>query len=310
MTPHEDSEHASLPCLEPLIIGRDRYKPGHHSLSITKTPILPPPPLTSRRSRSPTPPQTRLSGYQPIPEQTCIPSQTIINTTIPESSHNVIANVQVHMVDTHWLGFSLVHHMYQRCPSLLVYLIIIMCAISLGRTADWRWGESRHGERNSNGDTPRALTMLSLTDVFQAVFKEYSQSLFRNLWDCSGYRGKVANDLTSREDLRNTVLVNSYCVLSVLYIENHYGVICLVHRSLWSYLLEKKYGWSILGISTDFHSVEQCDESILWSEYFVCVLRDCVFWTFICFIHLCFDVREYLLVLFLIRRINLNCVWK
>lgn len=81
--------------------------------------------------------------------------------------------------------------------------------------------------------------MLSLTDVFQAVFKEYSQSLFRNLWDCSGYRGKVANDLTSREDLRNTVLVNSYCVLSVLYIENHYGVICLVHRSLWSYLLEK-----------------------------------------------------------------------
>ncbi|KAL5022166.1 hypothetical protein ScPMuIL_001321 [Solemya velum] len=37
MTPHEDSEHASLPCLEPLIIGRDRYKPGHHSLSITKT---------------------------------------------------------------------------------------------------------------------------------------------------------------------------------------------------------------------------------------------------------------------------------
>ena len=100
MTPHEDSEHASLPCLEPLIIGKDRYKPG--SLSVVKTPgKLPPPPSSSRRSRSPTPPQTLYSGYQPIPEQTILPYQTVLNTPIPEVTNNVVANVQVHMVDTH-----------------------------------------------------------------------------------------------------------------------------------------------------------------------------------------------------------------
>lgn len=91
MTPHEDSEHASLPCLEPLI--KERYKPG--SLSVVKnTPgKIPPPPSHYRRSRSPTPPKY----YQPIPEQTVIPPQT----TIIEHPNSVIANVQVHMVDTH-----------------------------------------------------------------------------------------------------------------------------------------------------------------------------------------------------------------
>ncbi|XP_055956054.1 VWFA and cache domain-containing protein 1 [Patella vulgata] len=100
MTPHEDSEHASLPCLEPLLIGRDRYKPTAHGVS--KAPILPPPPSICRRSRSPTPPQTRLStAYTTIPEQTCLPSGSIgPTTTIPEAPHNVIANVQVHMVDS------------------------------------------------------------------------------------------------------------------------------------------------------------------------------------------------------------------
>ena len=98
MTPHEDSEHASIPCLEPLIVGKDRYKPGTYPIS--KNPVLPPPPsVSSRRSRSPTPPQTRLStsAYQPIPEQAIDPSQTII----PDNPHSVLANVQVHMVDTH-----------------------------------------------------------------------------------------------------------------------------------------------------------------------------------------------------------------
>ncbi|ESO86641.1 hypothetical protein LOTGIDRAFT_128750, partial [Lottia gigantea] len=102
MTPHEDSEHASLPCLEPLLIGRDRYKPTIHGVS--KTPILPPPPSISRRSRSPTPPQTRLSTtYSTIPEQTCLPSDSSVTptTTILDTPHNVIANVQVHMVDSH-----------------------------------------------------------------------------------------------------------------------------------------------------------------------------------------------------------------
>ena len=98
MTPHDDSEHASLPCLEPLIVGNERYKPGTYSVS--KTPVIPPPPsVASRRSRSPTPPQTRLSTYQPIPEQD--PSQTVIGGPIRDNPHSVIANVQVHMVDTH-----------------------------------------------------------------------------------------------------------------------------------------------------------------------------------------------------------------
>lgn len=96
MTPHEDSEHASLPCSEPFI-SKDRYRPV--SYAITKSHALPPPPSSNsyRRSRSPTPPQTKLTNiYQPIPEQTIIPQQTLI----PEIN-SVIANVQVHMVDTH-----------------------------------------------------------------------------------------------------------------------------------------------------------------------------------------------------------------
>ena len=102
MTPHEDSEHASLPCLEPLLIGKDRFKPTPHGM--TKAPMLPPPPSLCRRSRSPTPPQTRLSTYMPIPEQTVIPSEHCATlgatTVIPEAPHSVIANVQVHMVDS------------------------------------------------------------------------------------------------------------------------------------------------------------------------------------------------------------------
>lgn len=100
MTPHEDSEHASLPCLEPLIIGKDRYRPGPYSV-VAKNPILPPPPSLCRRSRSPTPPQTKVTSYEPIPEQTIIPGMTVIDSPIPEIGNNVIANVQVHMVDTH-----------------------------------------------------------------------------------------------------------------------------------------------------------------------------------------------------------------
>lgn len=99
MTPHDDSEHASLPCLEPLIVSKDRYKPGIHSS--TKTPSIPPPPsVASRRSRSPTPPQTTLSGYQPIIEQVD-PSQTVIYTPTHDNPHSILANVQVHMVDSH-----------------------------------------------------------------------------------------------------------------------------------------------------------------------------------------------------------------
>lgn len=106
MTPHEDSEHASMPCLDPLSIGKDRFRPTSHTLSLCKPPVLPPPPQSySRRSRSPTPPQTRLptSTYSAIPEQTILPfgGGTTVLGISEHSPHNMLANVQVHMVDTH-----------------------------------------------------------------------------------------------------------------------------------------------------------------------------------------------------------------
>lgn len=156
MTPHEESsEHASTPCLDPMSIGKDRFRPSasanlnlslslglNPSLSPCKPPALPPPPQSlSRRSRSPTPPQTRLSVpyYTPIPEQSALsyhsdtndsaigdtavrirpnisnsaplkssapsPSATpSISSTTPGTtviSPHVLANVQVHMVDSH-----------------------------------------------------------------------------------------------------------------------------------------------------------------------------------------------------------------
>ena len=99
MTPHDESEHASLPCLEPLIVGKERYKPGVHT---QKTPMIPPPPsVGNRRSRSPTPPQTRLTsmGYQPIFEHVD-PSQTMLDSPTRDNPHSILANVQVHMVDS------------------------------------------------------------------------------------------------------------------------------------------------------------------------------------------------------------------
>ena len=109
MTPQDDSEQAST-CIEPLIIGRDRYRPppgASKPSSVTGgTPIIPPPP-SSRRSRSPTPPQTKLPSirnqHAPIPEQTTPgqdlpPGQTVLSTGHP---NEMLASVQVHMVDTH-----------------------------------------------------------------------------------------------------------------------------------------------------------------------------------------------------------------
>lgn len=105
MTPHEDSEHASMPCLDPHSITKDRFKPTPYTSLLTHTtPIIPPPPsCTSRRSRSPTPPHTRLSSaYTPIPEQTCLGTETpVLGAMNLKGPHNVIANVQVHMVDSH-----------------------------------------------------------------------------------------------------------------------------------------------------------------------------------------------------------------
>ena len=126
MTPHEDSEQASTTCLEPLIIGRERYRPSSTNSSVvSKSGALPPPPSSgiNRRSRSPTPPQTQLlllggglSSPTPraatIPETTVLGPQTVLpaadtNTVIggggdaADAPHSVIANVQVHMVDSH-----------------------------------------------------------------------------------------------------------------------------------------------------------------------------------------------------------------
>ena len=110
MTPHEDSEHASLPCLDPHSIAKDRFKPTPYSSMLSHPPVLPPPPSSSsRRSRSPTPPHTRLSTYTPIPEQTCLTSDVgspIPGATSLKGPHSVIANVQVHMVDSHWVGLG------------------------------------------------------------------------------------------------------------------------------------------------------------------------------------------------------------
>ncbi|XP_076463028.1 VWFA and cache domain-containing protein 1-like [Babylonia areolata] len=105
MTPHEDSEHASLPCLDPHSIAKDRFKPTPYTAVLSHPPVLPPPPSSSsRRSRSPTPPHTRLSLYTPIPEQTCLTSDVgspVPGATSLKGPHSVIANVQVHMVDSH-----------------------------------------------------------------------------------------------------------------------------------------------------------------------------------------------------------------
>ncbi|XP_074642229.1 VWFA and cache domain-containing protein 1-like [Tubulanus polymorphus] len=105
MTPHEDSEQASTTCIEPLVIIKDRYKPSGYP---QKTPaaIPPPPSSTPRRSRSPTPPHTRLPSHTAIPEQTVIGPMTVLPGDVSSRHshnppHSIIANVQVHMVDSH-----------------------------------------------------------------------------------------------------------------------------------------------------------------------------------------------------------------
>ena len=119
MTPQDDSEQASTTCIEPLILSRDRYRPPPSvSSKSSGVGILPPPPPSGggshRKSRSPSPPpisaQTRLllGKESAIPEMTdilsassLVPEQTVLRTTNVTSPNQVIANVQVHMVDTH-----------------------------------------------------------------------------------------------------------------------------------------------------------------------------------------------------------------
>ncbi len=110
MTPQEDSEQASTTCVEPLIIGRDRYRPSPHIMTQLKlNPMLPPPP-SSRGSRSPSPPQTKLltptdPRLPPVPDS---PGQEIDTplpppqTVLPDDlfkPNQVVASVQVHTAD-------------------------------------------------------------------------------------------------------------------------------------------------------------------------------------------------------------------
>ena len=101
MTPQDDSEQASTTCHKPLIIGRNRYRPPP-TTTLAFNSILPPPPSSEIRSSSPNQPQAILSpAISPLTpgEQTkLIPEHTIIPDILP---NQVIANVQVHMVDTH-----------------------------------------------------------------------------------------------------------------------------------------------------------------------------------------------------------------
>ena len=132
MTPQDDSEQASTCAVEPVLIGRQRYRPSAQaaaSLSkpMTDTPIIPPPPPSSRRSLTP-PPLVNLSPNKEHPAQanpgqftmTGVPGQTVLpgqqgggNQTVTssmvdsqtvlttESPNVVLVPVQVHMVDTH-----------------------------------------------------------------------------------------------------------------------------------------------------------------------------------------------------------------
>ncbi|ELT96782.1 hypothetical protein CAPTEDRAFT_225126 [Capitella teleta] len=86
MTPQDgDSEQASTTCAEPLIISRDRYRPPL-SVSSRGSGILPPPPANKRD------PHVMMEN---------VPGQTILVATDTASPNRVIANVQVHMVDSH-----------------------------------------------------------------------------------------------------------------------------------------------------------------------------------------------------------------
>jgi len=107
MTPHEDSEQASITCVDSVVTNRDRYRPPTTSKSktavIAEGTILPPPPhgnpkgmlkfelLDAKRTM-----ETDLDVRIGPPSQTRIVSeQTML---LP---HQVIANVQVHIVDAH-----------------------------------------------------------------------------------------------------------------------------------------------------------------------------------------------------------------
>jgi len=80
MTPHEDSELAGPPYIEPLLVGRDKVRIANSSQSEA---------ANSSRASSPS-----------IVGQTVVHNK-LLPSTIIEVPHNVLAQVQVHIVDTH-----------------------------------------------------------------------------------------------------------------------------------------------------------------------------------------------------------------
>jgi hypothetical protein len=122
MTPHEDSEQAST-CTESIV--RERYRPkprpditGMKGYQFNiDAPILPPPPpvLNTKRAQSPSEPLINLSPNESIGSVhdsgilETVPGQTVLKcgemppqqTVVPDFSSNIVlAQVQVHMVDT------------------------------------------------------------------------------------------------------------------------------------------------------------------------------------------------------------------
>jgi hypothetical protein len=73
MTPHEESELAGPPHIEPLLVGRDKIRLVNSSQSEA---------VSSSRASSPS-----------------VVGQTIIE--VPQNHNNILAQVQVHIVDTH-----------------------------------------------------------------------------------------------------------------------------------------------------------------------------------------------------------------
>ena len=125
MTPHDDSEHASMPCLDRRSVGKDHMKPPYSaSCAPTSTPanvpLLSPPPSSKSRSRSSTPPHTRPSNptHPAIREQMCavpegdtalpgatltgqaIDSQDVSVAALSRQPHHIMASIQVHVVDS------------------------------------------------------------------------------------------------------------------------------------------------------------------------------------------------------------------
>ena len=111
MTPHEDSEIASTSCVEPSIIGRDRYRPKQTSPKLSADlPTIPPPPTPSRHNSDSGGLSSDITCTSPVTDTTTLLSHTGSRLPVTEeeacegqtllSPHQVLAPVEVHMVSS------------------------------------------------------------------------------------------------------------------------------------------------------------------------------------------------------------------